>query len=121
MTGDAIVLLLLLLSFGTSTPVFSDRSRGTRSGIAARCVHWKAEVRFEGLGFNHYVHLHNRCEAFMRCEVRTSVNKKPVTVNLAPDAKRTIKTFTGSPSSVFKTYVACTNGALARSDTGTEP
>lgn len=117
MTGNAIASFLLTLWLGISTSVSSGGS-GVRSGIAARCVHWKAEARFEGLGFSHYVHLHNRCEVFMRCEVKTSVNKTPRTIDLDPDEKRTVKTFAVSPASEFETYVTCTRGTPAQSGAG---
>ena len=115
--GSAAVVALLfpVLSFGTAMPVSAVNKGGMWSGIAERCVYWSSEARFEGMGFSHYVHLHNRCKDFMRCDVKTSVNKTPIRVQLKPDAKRTVKTFAGSPSSEFKTYVRCAAGRLAKS------
>lgn len=109
MIRNAVAMLLLSLTLGGSAPASSGSGR-TESGIASRCVHWKAEARFQGLGFNHYVHLHNRCEIVMRCEVKTNVNNTSRTVTLDPNEKHTVKTFTGSPSSEFKTRVSCTRG-----------
>ena len=98
-----ILLSLLLLA---CWPGLQAKS-GAVSGTAAGCVHWKAEARPEGMGFRHYVQLDNRCDVAMCCEVTTSVNNNPITVDIPAHSSRTITTSTDSPSSEFETHVRC--------------
>ena len=100
-------MLKTILLIGTLFLLASNPANAKDSGIAAKCVHWKAEALFQGLGFNHFVHLDNQCKHEMQCEVKTDVNPDPVTVELAPNTKKTIKTFNGSPASKFVAKVSC--------------
>jgi hypothetical protein len=100
-------MLKAILLIGTLFLLASNPAHAKESGVAAECVHWKAEARFQGLGFNHFVHLDNQCKHAMRCEVKTDVNPNSTTVELAPNTKKTIKTFNGSPAAKFVAKVSC--------------
>jgi len=99
-----IVLAFAVWAAPAGTP---DAVPTGSSGEAAGCVHWEAEARFVGLGYDHLVHLDNQCEAAMTCEVTTDVNPDPVSATLEPATEKTVTTFKGSPASEFTPTVTC--------------
>ena len=79
------------------------------AGGTAGCVTWTTEARYEGLGYNHYVHFQSACKEVMACEVTTNANPKPTAATLQPGGKATVLTFRGSPASEFTASVTCKN------------
>lgn len=70
------------------------------------CVEYTTQARFI-MGYDHLVHLHNKCEVKATCTVFTNVNPDKQTASLKQDEKKTLLTFRGSPASEFSATVEC--------------
>ena len=72
------------------------------------CVEVQAIARWAAAGYNHIVHIDNRCERRVRCSVATNVNPEPTTVEVAAGQSADVLTFRDSPASTFEPRVSCT-------------
>jgi hypothetical protein len=98
-----LIPLLFVLFLGSGPPQTAHASSGTSNG----CVDWRAEAVFNGLGYNHLVHLTSRCDKAVHCAVSSDVNPEPTQVPLAPRQSKTVNTFLGSPAQKFTAKVTC--------------
>jgi hypothetical protein len=71
------------------------------------CVEYWPEVRYRNYGYDHWVHLWNRCDVPAVCDVASDVNPKPVRVEIAPRDRIEILTTRGSPAREFTPRVSC--------------
>ena len=85
----------------------SDQTQGDSPAKGLSCVRWTQQVVYRGLGYNHLVHLKNKCKSAAVCQVTTDVNPKAMEARLAPGEKTTVTTFVGSPARVFQAKVSC--------------
>jgi hypothetical protein len=87
-----------------------------RSGPAKHvtCVDAWPEARYRNYGYDHIVHLINRCDVRMSCQVATNVNPSATPVALAPGEKREVLTFRGSPAREFTPTARCQAAAARR-------
>jgi hypothetical protein len=102
--GLFLPLVLGLLVFVLSGHAAAEP---TPAANKAGCVTWTKEARFEGLGYNHYVHFESACKEVMVCKVTTNANPDPTEATLQPGGKATVLTFRGSPASEFTARVTC--------------
>ncbi len=93
------ILVLAISGLATAQP--------TPAANKAGCITWTTETRYEGLGYNHYVHFESACKEAMVCQVTTNANPDPTTATIAPGGKATVLTFRGSPASEFTARVTC--------------
>jgi hypothetical protein len=78
-----------------------------RSDTSLACVSSWGEARYRNAGYDHIVHLQNRCEKTVLCRVTTNVNPDPVEGTVAPREEREVLTFRGSPAREFVPKVDC--------------
>ncbi|HEX7476401.1 MAG TPA: hypothetical protein VF331_01205 [Polyangiales bacterium] len=78
-----------------------------KKGSRAECVHSRAEARFNGYGYDHWVHLDNACKSAMACSVKTNSNPAGTGVDLAPGEQKSVMAFMGSPAREFTVDVSC--------------
>jgi hypothetical protein len=78
-----------------------------RSDNAVACVASWGEARYRNAGYDHIVHIQNRCEKTVLCRVTTNVNPDPVEGTVAPREEREVLTFRGSPAREFVPKVDC--------------
>lgn len=71
------------------------------------CVGFWTEVRYRNYGYDHVIHLDNRCELTAFCRVSSDVNPKPADVTVPPTAHVEVLSFRGSPARQFTPRVAC--------------
>lgn len=71
------------------------------------CIDSWAESRYRNYGYDHIVHIHNRCERAATCEVSTNVNPVSQHVTVLPKHDVEVLTFRGSPSRDFAPRVEC--------------
>jgi hypothetical protein len=71
------------------------------------CVEYWPEVRSSNYGYDHWVHLWNRCDFPAVCDVASDMNPKPVRVEIAPRDRIEILTTRGSPAREFTPRVSC--------------
>jgi hypothetical protein len=74
---------------------------------AKTCISSWGEARFGGVGFNHLVHVANRCTASATCAVSTDVEPAPQTVTVPGKETVEVVTHVGSPASQFTPRVSC--------------
>jgi len=55
-----------------------------RDDSKTACVSYWGEARYV-IGYNHYVHLFDGCDAVATCSVSTNVNPKPQIVTILPE------------------------------------
>jgi|GraSoiStandDraft_23_1057293.scaffolds.fasta_scaffold632656_2 hypothetical protein len=70
------------------------------------CVEAWGESRYR-VGYDHIVHVANRCEKAVLCRVSTNVNPDPVEVTVPSREEREVLTFRGSPAREFAPKVDC--------------
>lgn len=87
-----------------STGSAQERAAGNRPA----CVEVGHQARFDGVGYQHWVAVHNTCARPVECAISTDVAPTPVTVRLSPRERREVSTFLSSPASVFRPRVDCT-------------
>ena len=71
------------------------------------CVASWGESRYRNMGYDHIVHIQNRCQKSVLCRVTTNVNPDPVEGTVAPGEERELMTFRGSPAREFVPKVDC--------------
>ncbi len=71
------------------------------------CISWAASTRYRGIGYDHLVTLHSRCEQTADCDVWTNVNPDKQQAEVPPGQSVEVVTFVASPSSQFQAHVAC--------------
>ena len=71
------------------------------------CIDVWGEVRYGSYGYDHVVHIRNRCEAVAECDVSSNVNPTPSRVTVAPKAEAEVLTFRGSPAREFSPRADC--------------
>lgn len=71
------------------------------------CISYWGEARFGGVGFNHIVHIANRCETTAVCDVSTDIAPTPRTVTVPGGRTVQVVTYLDSPSSKFTPHVTC--------------
>jgi hypothetical protein len=71
------------------------------------CVAFWPEVRYRNYGYDHIVHLANRCDVPAHCRVSTDVNAKPVNVEVPAHDRLEVLTFRGSAAREFVPRVEC--------------
>lgn len=79
----------------------------TPAQVKLECVEYRTEASFASVGYDHLVHLTNKCDKAAACSVTTNVNPEPASVSLAPGEKQTIVTWRGSPAREFTASVNC--------------
>ena len=67
----------------------------------------RSEVRPNHPGYNHVVHLTNRCDATYRCVVTTDVSPDATTADVPPRTEVEVLTFRSSPASTFTFKATC--------------
>jgi hypothetical protein len=78
-----------------------------RSDTSLACVEAWGESRYRNAGYDHIVHVRNRCEKAVICRVSTNVNPDPVEGTVAAGEERELLTFRGSPARDFVPKVDC--------------
>ena len=76
-------------------------------GADPSCIETRAEARWVGLGYNHFVWVLNHCDRTAICDVSTSVNPEPQKVTVPPAQVVGVVTFLGSPASAFTARAEC--------------
>ena len=74
---------------------------------APACVDVSSRAVYRALGYDHIVHLANRCGKAATCSVSTDVNPDPIVVKVAESEEVDVLTFRGSPARVFVAHVTC--------------
>jgi hypothetical protein len=101
----AITFLLWTCLAAAPAALADDGERGKPR--EDECMKVDTEARYGAYGYDHIVHLENRCKTDMRCEVKTNANPKPTTVDVPRGEKRSVMTFRGSPAREFQADVDC--------------
>ena len=77
-------------------------------GPVTACIgHW-LEVRYRPFGYDHIVHIRNKCTKAAACTVTTDVNPQPTHVRVAASSEVEAVTWVGSPAQTFTANVSCT-------------
>jgi hypothetical protein len=107
LSGWLLAPLLLSCSVASADAAgLSDNERDPpKSGD---CVKVSLEARYRGYGYDHIVELVSKCDAAMRCTIRSGIDASETNVSLAPGESRSVTIFRGSPASEVKADVACT-------------
>ncbi|HVU02901.1 MAG TPA: hypothetical protein VHE30_14175 [Polyangiaceae bacterium] len=71
------------------------------------CLTVWGEARYRNYGYDHIVHLDNRCDSAAVCEVSTNVNPVPERAVVPPKQAVEVLTFRGSPSRDFVPKADC--------------
>jgi hypothetical protein len=74
---------------------------------APDCVDVWGEARYRNYGYDHIVHLANRCSEAVECDVWTDVNPNRTRVAVSAGARAEVLTFRGSPSREFTANAEC--------------
>ena len=74
---------------------------------APPCVDVSSHAVYRGVGYDHIVHLANRCDKSAVCSVSTDVNPERIVVTVPPKEEVDVLTFRGSPARVFAAHVTC--------------
>jgi hypothetical protein len=76
-------------------------------GPPTACIgHW-LEVRYRPFGYDHIVHIRNKCTKAAACTVTTDVNPQPTQVSVAANTEVEAVTWVGSPAQTFTANVSC--------------
>jgi hypothetical protein len=102
----------------TRTPAQPMRRQSALSKVlpsdveqSLRCVEFWPEARYRNYGYDHLVHLWNRCSVRATCDVASDVNPTPTRVELRPREAIEVLTFRGSPAREFTPKVQCRAGS----------
>jgi hypothetical protein len=79
----------------------------TTTPSAKDCIKAWPAPRFNGVGYNHLVHISNACAVAADCVVTTDVNPEPTKVVAPAKGDVEVNTFLGSPARVFIPRVEC--------------
>lgn len=83
------------------------RAAETETNANPACVSIRAEARWQGAGYDHWVKITNGCGSPVACDVSTNVNPDALTVTVQPGQTSEVLTFRGSPARTFTPYVTC--------------
>jgi hypothetical protein len=98
--GCAVVAALALTVLVVPRAATADPSAET-------CIKFWPEVRYGAMGYNHLVHIANRCAVAADCYVSTDVAPEPVEQEVPAKAEVLVNTFLGSPARTFTPQVKC--------------
>jgi hypothetical protein len=101
------VAVVVLAAVAIGIPV-AARAEAADGGAAQDCISFWGEARFGGVGFNHVVHIANKCEESAVCDVSTDVSPAPQTVQVPGGRTVEVVTYLDSPVSKFTPRVTCT-------------
>ncbi|HEX4335967.1 MAG TPA: hypothetical protein VH062_08645 [Polyangiaceae bacterium] len=73
----------------------------------AACVGISSRAVYRAYGYDHIVHLVNRCDDAAACDVSTDVNPEPTHATVPANGEVDVLTFRGSPASTFTPHVTC--------------
>ena len=92
-----------------SSPSMLESGSEAGADVSANpaCVDIRAEARWQGAGYNHWVFITNHCDRPVACDVSTDVNPATLTVTVQPGQTSDVLTFRGSPARTFTPYVTC--------------
>jgi len=76
------------------------------------CVRYWPEVRYNGGGYDHWVHLESACTVQALCSVVTNVNPNATTALVQPGEHAAVLTWRASPAREFSTWVECLPAAV---------
>jgi len=110
-------VLSVLLTLGIAAPLPASATMPRSTAVASApgrapapvttCVgHW-LEARYRPFGYDHIVHIRNKCAKTAACTVTTDVNPQPTQVSVAPNTEVEAVTWVGSPAQTFSANVAC--------------
>ena len=71
------------------------------------CMDLWGEARYRNYGYDHIVHVSNRCEATAMCDISTNVNPTVQRVTVLSKQQVDVLTFRGSPSRDFVPIAEC--------------
>jgi hypothetical protein len=71
------------------------------------CVGVSSQALYRNYGYDHVVHLVNRCNDDAVCEVSTDVNPEPSHATVPAKGEVDVLTFRGSPARTFTPRVKC--------------
>jgi hypothetical protein len=77
------------------------------AGSSPSCVQARAEARYLGFAYDHWVHVHNACEKPVACTVSTNVNPDPIDFDVPAAETRSVLTFRANTSSQFTYDLSC--------------
>ena len=77
---------------------------------AQSCVQARGEARYLGFAYDHWVHLTNRCDRPVTCQVVTDRNPDPVDADVAAQATLSVLTYRASTTAVFTFKMQCEFG-----------
>ncbi len=80
---------------------------GTVEGTRPPCVEVWPEARYRNYGYDHIVHIANRCSAAALCQVSTDSNPRPWEATVPPREQVEILVFRGSPAREFRARADC--------------
>jgi hypothetical protein len=91
-----------------ASPGAPARPLDSSASATPACIHARAEARYANYGYDHWVIIHDGCDADAACAVTTNVNPNPTSVSVPKGKAREVLTFRGSPAREFSAKVACT-------------
>ena len=94
-------------SAGVEVARVPGKLRRKQGGVGNACLKHRSVARPLGFGFDHQVHLENRCSHRVVCTVTTDINPEPLVEEVEPNQTRVVLTFRGSPSRHFRAEVDC--------------
>ena len=82
---------------------------GVRPSLGANpgCIEAWGEARYRNFGYDHIVHVRNRCDRPALCDVSTDVSPEPNRVTVGAAEEIEVLTFRGSPAREFKARAEC--------------
>lgn len=102
-----IRFLGVLVMVAGGLALLSTARAADRSDTSVACVSSWGESLYRNYGYDHIVHIQNRCQKTVLCRVTTNVNPDPVEGTVAPREERELLTFRGSPARDFVPKVDC--------------
>jgi len=80
---------------------------GHAAGANPSCIEVAGEAIYRSYGYDHIVHVRNRCERQVACDVSTDVNPEPQHIDVPARTEVDVLTFRGSPARAFTPRAAC--------------
>ncbi len=71
------------------------------------CVGVSSQALYRAYGYDHIVHLVNRCDDAAACDVFTDVNPEVIHATVPARDEVDVLTFRGSPARTFTPHVTC--------------
>lgn len=114
LTTSSLAVLVLVLLTAAPPPFAGSHDAHARAGgldkgtdDTPECVHWRTQTRYSAYGYDHIVHIQNRCDAVAECLVWTNVHPDRIRVAVAADTDIDVLTYRGSPAREFTAHVEC--------------